>query len=62
MVLFFPGTKNDLWLLLSHLSLQSFFTYILLVHYQNTDTFNSHSLALLPVRPYLSIMLSLKCT
>lgn len=42
MVFFFPGTKNDPWLLLSHLSLQIFFTYILLAYYQNIDIFKSH--------------------
>lgn len=29
----FPGTESDPWLLLPHLSWQSFFTYILLAHF-----------------------------
>lgn len=53
MVFFFPGTKSDPWLLLSHLSLQFFFfTYIFLAYYQNIDTFKSQFFGSpFPLRP-----------
>lgn len=58
---FFPGTKTDPSLLLSHLSLQTFSTDILLVHYQNREAFKSHSFgvssnAVLPFHYALLIM------